>query len=452
MRSLVRLLAAGFALASLAAAERNALANGRFPAASQLVVAPTDPSLLLLRTTYGVLVSHDTGGAWDWICERAIGYGGSEDPSLALTSSKRIVAGTYEGLALSPDTGCGWSFYGDALVKKVIADVVVRPDAPATAFALGSTYAGANDAGASLYENRLFGSTDDGASWAPFGAAIAPDVISETVEVAASDAQRIYVTAVRGAGATAQGLIFVSSDGGATWTERTVVGPSDTTSPDRLPYLSGVDPKNADRIYVRTDTGEATKPVSRLLVSDDAGQTFRVVFASKPLLGFALNEDGSRVFVGSKDGLFTASRDDLAFTQRSPIEIQCLKRAGARLYACSSEVSAHFIVGASDDDGSTFAPVLHLDTVRGPIACAPEAAAARCGADWPPVRDTLGIDAGSDAGDAGPSPGGDHGRCGCRVPGAPAGGTGALGAGAALALAAAAAVAARRRRRIIRSR
>ena len=56
-----------------------------------------DPSLLLLRTTFGMLVSHDAGKTWDWICESAAGYGGTQDPSIAILSGGHFVAGIYEG-------------------------------------------------------------------------------------------------------------------------------------------------------------------------------------------------------------------------------------------------------------------------------------------------------------------------------------------------------------------
>src|ERR1700722_9772949 len=86
-----------------------ALANGRFPAASQLVAHPRDPARMVLRTTYGLLVTRDNGTSWDWICERAVGYGGVEDPALAITGGGTLLAGIFEGLVSSSDEGCTWS-------------------------------------------------------------------------------------------------------------------------------------------------------------------------------------------------------------------------------------------------------------------------------------------------------------------------------------------------------
>src|SRR4051812_2930136 len=74
-----------------------ARANGRFPAANQLVASRTDPDFFVLRTTFGILFSHDHGTTWDWICEKAVGYGGVEDPSMGLTSTG-VIAGVFSGL------------------------------------------------------------------------------------------------------------------------------------------------------------------------------------------------------------------------------------------------------------------------------------------------------------------------------------------------------------------
>ncbi len=283
-----------------------ALANGRFPKANQLVIAPCAPDTMTLRTTFGILFSSDRAASWDWVCETAVGYPANtnEDPSIALTANKTAIMGLYEGISVSPDTGCAWKHIGGALDKEVVVDIVLRPDAPHTVFGLTSTYVTANDAGAAIYEARLFETTDDGANWAPVGVPIDPSVLSETVEVAKSNPHRFYISAVKGAGATATGLLYVSDNDGASWAEHQV--PLDLKN-ERAPFIAAVDPANADRIYVRTGGGSMS---SRLLVSDDAGITFRAVYTGMPMLGFALSPDGSTVFLGGGDGLFMRRRGD----------------------------------------------------------------------------------------------------------------------------------------------
>jgi len=90
--------------------------------------------------------------------------------------------------------------------------------------------------------------------------------------------------------------------------------------------------------------------------------------------------------------------------------VLCLATSADSIYACSDEHSG-FTVGASNDGGGTFEPLLHLETVRGPLACS----GSECQADWPLVRAQLGIplprepDAAADAGDAAEDPRGDAG-------------------------------------------
>jgi photosystem II stability/assembly factor-like uncharacterized protein len=444
-RATVRGAAALALAAALGLVPRTSHANGRFPAANYLAVRPGNPDHLVLRATFGFLLTKDRGRTWDWICERAIGYSGSQDPGIGFFPGGRIAATVFEGLALSSDEGCSWTFAGGDLSQQVMVDIAVRPDDPSRAVALTGTFTGTADGGGSLFSTRVFATADEGATWAAQGTPLDPTLLAETLDYARSDAQRLYVSGVRGEGKTAKGILFVSTDAGSTWTERAV--PLDATS-ERGPFIAAVDPTNADRVYVRTfgtDSG-------RLFVTDDAGKTFRVIYTGGQLLGFALSPDGSQVYVGGpKDGVRAASTSDFSFTQRSQIEVQCLLATNDALYACSSEVSG-FIVGASNDQGATFTPLLHLSTIHAPLDCpggAPGNGA--CNADWPALKDQLAIqdpDAGGadgGSGDGGGAPMPAKGGCDVRGPEAPSGG-GVAAVAAIIAFAFALVAGARRRR------
>ena len=64
-----------------------ARANGRYPLANQLVVGPSDPSHIAIRTTFGLVVSSDHGSTWSWICEKAAGFVNGEDPPIEMTET-----------------------------------------------------------------------------------------------------------------------------------------------------------------------------------------------------------------------------------------------------------------------------------------------------------------------------------------------------------------------------
>jgi hypothetical protein len=362
------------ALAALTAGP--ARANGRIPAANRIVFSPTSPSLVITRATYGILPSYDDGRTWSFLCEDALGLPqmATEDPAMGLTAQNALVAGLQmpAGLEVSRDNGCNWTCAAGSLANESIVDIAVRPDAPDTVVALTNTPLPA-DAGGGTY-SQVFRSTDDGATWTPIGAPLDPSVIATTIDVAPSDPHRLYVSATRGFGPTRTASLFASTDDGATWTEWPApFEPGTETSI----YIGGVDPSDADRVYLRTDGA------SRLFVTapSDGGLSFQTILTlTGNMLGFALSPDGSKIYAGSEiDGLFVGDRATMTFLHRSStvlgteagardIHVQCLAARAGELWACADEPSG-FIVGVSTDDGATFSPRLHLNGVEAPIAC-----------------------------------------------------------------------------------
>ena len=359
----------------------NARANGRFPASSAVAFSPADEATVLVRVTFGLLLTHDRGKSWRWICERAIGFSGPEDPSYVFTRSGALVAGIFDGLRVSRDGGCTWDpVKTDATV---FMDVTARSDGAIVA--LASSYDRHSDAG-SLYKSQLWLSTDDAHTFAPLGPRFDPTLLAESVEVAPGDPSRVYVSAVRGEDDKRAGVLLVSTDGGAHFTERaTKLEPKELA-----PFIAAVDAKHAERIYIRTSA--SPEHPTRLLVTDDAGKTYRKLLGAKgPLLGFALSPDGATVHAGGPDdGLFTGA-PDRELAQTSKLKVQCLGRAGDVLWACSSEVGG-FIAGSSRDQGVAFEARLHLRDIGGPLACGAGAAAKNeCDVDWGKLRGELGL-------------------------------------------------------------
>ena len=405
--------AAAVVVALLAASP--AAANGRIPEANQLVVSEEDPNLLLLRVTFGILVSHDAGTTWDWICESAAGYGGTQDPSVAILAGGHLVAGIYEGLLASPDTGCSWSAAPE-LGGMLVVDVAARPGATSEAVAVTNLYARTDDGGTPLYDSRVYRTTNAGGTWGVAGPALPPSVIVDTVELARSNPLRLVVSGKQ-PGAVAKGVLYVSDDGGQSYATRDVpFEPGENGA-----YVAAIDPKNAERIYVRTlGTGDGGLQ-SRLLVTDDAGRSFTERWRGGALLGFALSPDGSRVYLGTEtDGLFAGDTTTFAFVKRQSLIVRCLATKGDRLYACSSQSAdgLGFALGASTDDGVSFAPLLRLADLRGPLACPKGTSTAKCAAEWPALASTLGIPLTTP--DAGVEAAGPVARGGCACESAPA--------------------------------
>jgi hypothetical protein len=373
----VLVAAAAFAIAPRAGA------NGRFPASNRIVFGPNDPNIVVVRATYGILISHDGGTTWTFLCEEAIGLppSANKDPPLAISAAPALIAGTavpVGGLDVSANMGCDWTCAGGPLAGQSVVDITIRPDAPHTVVALTSTFVfGASDAAADAAPTsltQLYQSADDGVTWSPLGVAIDPSALPTSVEVAATDPARLYVSATRGFGSARTASLFVSTDLGASWTERAV--PLDASRNETSVFVGGVDPADADRVYLRTD-GQ-----SQLLVTSDGGQSFQTVLAlNGRMLGFALSPDGAKVYAGSiEDGLFFGTRGGAALAHQSAIDVQCLAARGSELWACSDDQRSGFVAGVSTDDGVTFAAKLHLGSVGAAIACAPSGAVA-CWAD-----------------------------------------------------------------------
>lgn len=349
------------ALVAAAAYGSPARANGRFPAANQLVVDPDDPQHVIVRATYGTMISRDGGRTLSIVCEQAIGATGDADPMLGLFAGGTMVAGVVSGLAASKDDGCSWTLMPGFPPHEYVVDVTVQKDDPRSGLVVSST---ASDGGG--FHTVLFETTDGAASFRRVGPPLGEDFLALTVEVAPSDAKRIYVSGTVSAdgGASQVPTIARSEDRGRTFrrTRLSAFGPGHSA------WISAVDPSDPATLYVRVRSTDK----DRLLVSSDGASSFREVFlAGGSLTGFALSPDGAQVVLGgAEDGIQLASTRDFAWTRVSDVHAQCLTWTKAGIYACGVEWLDHFIVGLSTDSGRSFAPLSHMS----------DPCPARCGA------------------------------------------------------------------------
>jgi hypothetical protein len=98
--------------------------------------------------------------------------------------------------AWSQSRACSWGF-GPEFLGLAVADRTLRVHDPHAAFAVGWSST-TNDAGATAFDSRGYGTSDDGADWTQTATPLDPSLLIETVEVARSDPARLYVSGVRG--------------------------------------------------------------------------------------------------------------------------------------------------------------------------------------------------------------------------------------------------------------
>ena len=358
------------AAAALALTTPRAFANGRYPNADMLLVDPSEPRHLVLRATFGTLVSTDQGNRWYWICEESIGYTG--DPVVTVLASGVLMHAFLGNITVSTADACSFERVPFVAEGRNAIDITLDPVDRSHAWVLAS---GLNmQRQASLIEVSTDAAT-------PLTAA--DDFVPSTVEISQSRPERMYVV---GFDVSFQSTLLVSDDRGQSWSVRPIQPYA------ALPmYLSAVDPVDPDTLYIRVDGGTA----DHLLVSRDAGQSFvEVLTIEAEMLGFALSPDGTRVAAGGPDGgLWVANTADFVFAPAAPIvSLRCLTWAHNGLYACAQESLDGWTLAVSADSGQTFTPLWHVQDLE-PLRCeASTPVESVCPRSWLDISAQIGAD------------------------------------------------------------
>ncbi|MEO8699424.1 MAG: hypothetical protein ABI867_05245 [Kofleriaceae bacterium] len=338
-------------------------ANGRSPITNSVKFKPSDPTSLYIGSTFGLLISHDDGCTFRWVCEMNIGYGGTFDPNYAVAADGTIFATTFNGLRVSHDDGCSFTTataelpVGDPNRLDIWIDAL---DLSAT----GEVWIGTAQVGRS---NAIYVSTNNGGT---FTAATPPSdtIWWKSVKVAPSNTQRVYIAGYE-AGDTPVPHFEITSDGGTTFTPSALATVAFGAAP--ILRVMAVDPANADIVYVRSEA--ANPPMGdRLYRSSDGGVTFAEVLATTDTIRDTVILPSGQVLVATQLGGLFRSTDGLAFTAVSPApQLSCLgQHPDGSLIGCGPNWDPDFMaVGRSGDGGGTWQKVWRFVELAGPIAC-----------------------------------------------------------------------------------
>ncbi len=389
--------------AALVASPGPASANGRFPASVSVSFRSADPDDLYLGTTFGLLVSRDDGAHMYWVCEKAVGYEGSFDPTYRVAIDGTIYASTYDGLRVSRDGGCT---FATATASAAMDDpgriagvwvdsVEVGPT--------GEVWVVTAEGGR---PNDVYRSIDGARTFVPTGLH-STTIWWKSVLVAPIDASRVYVTGyqVSQVGPDGEPLpptvhLMRSDDAGGTWVELSVASVQLASSP--LVMVVAVDRADPDVVYLRSV--RAVPPEGDILYrSADGGRTWAAVLTTTATLRDVVIRPGEVLVATRTDGIHRSTDGGHNFVAMAGApQAACLGDRAGTLFACGANWAPdQFSLGRAAN-GAPWTKVFRFAELKGPLAC-PVGTVQHdvCEVDqWPALRTQFGIpvDAGVDAG------------------------------------------------------
>lgn len=389
----------GMLLVASIALSRHADANGRPATTNGVYFQPNDPQTILIRSTFGPLLSRDDGCTFRWLCEQNVGYGGTFDPKYAIAADGALFATTFDGLRVSRDGGCSFT---TAVAAGTFVDALdIGPS--------GEVWAGTAD---SAQGNSLLRSSDNGMTFTPVGT-FSPLLSWRSVKVAPSDAQTVYASGSEfmqpsDAGTTFSGQLYVTSDGGQNWTPSPLTGVS--FGPTQLITVAAIGPANPMLVYLLSV--ESAGSGDRLYRSTDAGATFTEVLATTgPINSVVIVDADTVIAAAATSGTFRSDDGGVTFAQiLDAPRLGCLgKRSDGLFVGCAANWDPDWMAVGRSPDGMSWEKIFRFVEFAGALECAPGTTGNDTCAEqlWPPLRDQFDVKGPScgAAGDAGtPAP------------------------------------------------
>lgn len=344
----------------IGAEDRLAMANGRAPATSTIHFRQGNDLDVIVGLTFGATVSHDGGATWQWMCEDTVGYGGQYDPDYSYSASGTIFGTTFDGLKANR-TGCTFDVTPPAAT--FVSQNTIGPDGAVY-------YAAADPADAKIYR-----SADDGMS---FPRSSNPGQLNDwwqSLEVAPSDANRVYLSGYRlQSGLPRQLMLFASSDGAQVFSPLPIT--DFTVEPESFLEIAGISKANADLVFARI-VAEDTMATDAIYRSTNGGQTWTRVLAKPTSLSFVVRGNGDLVAASPSVGAWVSHDNGASWIDLvGAPHISCLvENAGGVLWACTRNFGTAQVPG--DDAGvmrttdlSVWTKALRYQDINAPVPCA----------------------------------------------------------------------------------
>ena len=399
-RALARVRLLALALAGLLAplaASRDAAANGRPPGTSTIHFRRGQEREIAAGMSFGLLLSRDNGATWSWMCETAVGYGGTYDPDYEFTSTGALFATTFTGLKVQRD-GCVFQPQSGA---NFVSTITQGTD--------GRLYYGAAEPAqsGSPGDAKIYRSATDGATWVP--STMPPGMVGDwwsSLEVAPSSPSRLYLSGYRfvssPSGNVKQFLLFRSDDAGDTWQQLPTTQLA--TMPNSTIEIAGISYTDPDLVFARVKL--ADNSISDAIYrSADAGATWTTtpILTKASSISFLVRRSGELLAATQTLGAVRSTDNGVTWLDlASPPHINCLAENGAgEVWACTQNYGG--VQAMADGYGimkstdlATWSPVLRYQDIKAPVAC-PEGTPQRQSCDlelWCGLCSQLGCQSG----------------------------------------------------------
>ncbi|HVR62055.1 MAG TPA: hypothetical protein VMU50_09160, partial [Polyangia bacterium] len=346
------------------------------------VLLPADhPEEVFLGTNFGLAVSTDGGAHFRLVCEESIVTGGENVTQYVMgpPPASALYALSLNQLAVSVDGGCTWSAASGTWNSPTFTDLFVDPTDGNHVFAVASALAGPGSFASSLWDSKDAGRTFTGPRFSA-----AAGVLITGVESAASDPATVYLTEFGDTPAGVVAQLARSSDGGTTFQETSLLDALGVGEP----RLAAVDPSDARVIYYRV-IGDSS---DRLAISRDGGQTAHVALSVNGFMTTFLRRSDGALLVGTQvQGAFASHDGGETFLPwpEAPHLRALAERAGV-LYAAADNAADGYALGASNDGGMTWTPLVRFANLCGIASCG-ATVASTCQAAWSRLVSQLAI-------------------------------------------------------------
>ncbi len=356
------------AIAVVLAATGLAHANGRPSATSTINFRQGHDQDVAAGMTFGMVISHDGGTTWRWMCEKAILYGGLYDPDYVYNPTGALFATTFDG-SLEMRDGCMFQPIPQ-FGKKFISAITQGSN--------GALYMAAADVADTMGnpgDAKIYRSVDNGMT---FPVAATAGIVNDwynSIEVAPSDPMRVYLSAYRLTNGLRSFQIYKSINAGTSYTP--VTSNTFTTSENSSIDIVGIKAGAPDTLFVRVSL-QSGNPGDAIWRSDNGGGSWTKILEKPEDISFVVRKNGDLVAATKQSGTFVARGPTNATweTVAGAPHINCLaENAAGELWACTRNYTSMNMPG--DGAGimkttnlTSWTKVLIDEEILGPVACA----------------------------------------------------------------------------------